>query len=370
MDGLNCAACAWLIDRGLRAVEGIDEVSVDPVSHEALVRFDPARVRVSEILTATERYGFAPKIRTGTADEESRKANRADLKRLAVAGLGFAQVMTLSAALYLGAFSAMDATYASFFVLASMLIATPVVLYAGAPIFRGALVDLARGRIGMDVPVSLAISIALGASLVNAFRGTGHVYFDSATMFVFFLTLGRFLEARARHRAGGLVSAIAELKPLSAQRMQGGTLERVGTVELEAGDLIVVEPGEAVPADGELVAASGTFDESLLSGESLGRRRERGELVLGGSLNVGSTPLEIRVTQSGNDGYIDRVGSLLQRAMADRPEFLRLAEQRYVLDLRLREIAEGRGCSTSHINSQLKLLHARVDSAWRMLSNP
>ena len=327
VDGLNCAACAWLIDRGLCAVAGIEEVSVDPVSHEVLVNFDPARVSISAILTATESYGFAPRLGAGNANDESRNATRADLKRLAVAGLGFAQVMTLSAALYLGAFKAMEATYTDFFVLASMLIATPVVLYAGAPIFRAALADLARGRAGMDVPVALAISIALGASLVNAFRGAGHVYFDSATMFVFFLTLGRFLEARARHRAGGLVSALAELKPLSAQRLRDGVLERVGTVELEAGDLIVIEPGEAVPADGELVTASGTFDESLLSGESLGRRRERGETVLGGSLNAGSVPLEIRVTQCGNNGYIDRVGSLLHRAIADRPEFLRLADR-------------------------------------------
>ena len=327
VDGVNCAACAWLIDRGLSACDGVEDVSVDPVSREALVCFDPERVRISEILDATERYGFVPRLGSGTIDESDQRATRDELKRLAVAGLGFAQVMTLSAALYLGAFSAMDASYAGFFVFASMLIATPVVLYSGAPIFRGALTDLARGRIGMDVPVGLAISIALGASLVNAFRGAGHVYFDSATMFVFFLTLGRFLETRARHRAGGLVSALAELRPLSALRRQGEALERVGTVELAAGDLIVVEPGEAVPADGELVSVSGTFDESLLSGESLGRRRERGEAVLGGSLNVGRAPLEIRVTQADNDGYIDRVGSLLHRAMADRPAFLRLADR-------------------------------------------
>ncbi len=327
VDGVNCAACVWLIDRGLSAYGGIEDVSVDPVSREVLVRFDPERIRVSEILDATERYGFMPQLGTGASDGSDKRAARDELKRLAVAGLGFAQVMTLSAALYLGAFSAMDASYASFFVFASMLIATPVVLYSGAPIFRGALSGLARGRIGMDVPVALAISIALGASLINAFRDTGHVYFDSATMFVFFLTLGRFLESRARHKAGGLVSALAELRPLSAHRRQGEAVERVGTVELEAGDLVLVEPGEAAPADGELVSVSATLDESLLSGESLGRRRERGAAVLGGSLNVGRSPIEIRVTQSGNDGYIDRVGSLLHRAMADRPEFLRLADR-------------------------------------------
>jgi Cu2+-exporting ATPase len=327
VDGVNCAACAWLIDRGLSNLAGVSEVSVNPVSREALVRFDAAELKPSAILDAVERYGFAPRLGAFGSGEAATSVTRDELKRLAVAGLGFAQVMMLSAALYLGAFKAMNASFTNFFVLASMLVATPVVLYAGAPLFRSALTDLAHRRMGMDVPVSLAIAIALAASLVNAFRGAGEVYFDSATMFVFFLTLGRFLEARARHKAGGLVAALAELKPLGAWRKHGDRLERVGTIELEPGDLVVVEPGEALPADGELRSVTGLLDESLLSGESRARRRSRGEVLLGGSLNIGGAPLEIEVTQAGNDGYIDRVGSLLHRAMADRPEFLRLADR-------------------------------------------
>jgi Cu2+-exporting ATPase len=327
VDGVNCAACSWLIDRGLRSADGVEDVSINPVTHEARVVFNPQKLSVSRILEAVEHFGFMPRpgvVGNGAAET---RAARDELKRLAVAGLGFAQVMTLSAALYLGAFKAMESSYSSFFIMASMLVATPVVLYSGAPIFRSALADLSRGRLGMDVPVSLAIVIALGASLANAFRGAGQVYFDSATMFVFFLTLGRFLEARARHKAGGFVAALAEVRPLSAMRHCHNGLERVGTVELLPGDVVVVAPGEAVPADGGLISPSAVLDESLLSGESLGRRRESGDAVLGGSLNLGPSPLEVRVTQSENDGYIDRVGDLLHQAMADKPEFLRLADR-------------------------------------------
>jgi Cu2+-exporting ATPase len=327
IDGVNCAACTWLIDRGLRSADGVADVSVNPVTHEARVVFDPNKLSVSRILEAVERFGFVPRPGVGSDTAAEARAARDELKRLAVAGLGFAQVMTLSAALYLGAFKAMETSFSNFFVLASMLIATPVVLYSGAPIFRSALADMARGRLGMDVPVSLAIAIALGASLINAFRGAGHVYFDSAAMFVFFLTLGRFLEARARHKAGGFVAALADVKPLSALRRVDEGIERVGTIELLPGDVVIVAPGEAVPADGKLVSGVGVFDESLLSGESFGRRRERGEAVLGGSLNLSQSPLDVRVTQSESDGYIDRVSSLLHGAMADRPEFLRLADR-------------------------------------------
>jgi Cu2+-exporting ATPase len=202
-----------------------------------------------------------------------------------------------------------------------------VVLYAGAPIFRSAWAALQHRRLGMDVPVALALGTALGASLFNTFRGAGEVYFDSATMFVFFLNLGRFLEARARHKAGGVFDALAELTPISATRRRGDGLERIGTIELDVGDHVLVEPGEAVPADGELVSARGSFDESLLSGESLGRARVAGDSVLGGSLNAGSSPVEIAVTRLGADSYVQRIGSLLSRAMNDRPQFLELADR-------------------------------------------
>ena len=327
VDGVNCAACSWLIDRGLSGIDGVDEVSVNPVSREALICFDPERLRISEILGEVERFGFAPSLGTGVGSDAERRHARSELKRLAVAGLGFAQVMMLSAALYLGAFSNMEASFTSFFVLASMLVATPVVLYSGAPILRSALRDLSAGRIGMDVPVSLAIGIALLASLYNSFRGSGHVYFDSATMFVFFLTLGRFLETRARHRAGSHVSGLAALKPLSALRRTDEGSERVGTIELVDGDRVIVEPGETVPADGELLSDTALVDESILSGESAGRRRSQGEKVLGGSINLGPNPLEMCVQQAEEGSYVEQVGSLLQRAMADRPQFLQIADR-------------------------------------------
>ena len=326
VDGVTCAACVWLLERGVRGLDGVTDVTVNPLSGETAVRFDPARTRLSAILDTIASFGFEPRpALLGGAQRPD--AQRAELKRLAVAGLGSAQVMTLAAALYVGAFEHMDAAYASFFALASMLVATPVVLYSGAPIFASAWRDLKHGRLGMDVPVALALLIALGASLVNALRGQGQVYFDSATMFLFFLVLGRFLESRARRRAGGVFDALADLRPLSATRRSGDRTERVGTIELAVGDLVIVAPGESVPADGELTSEHGSFDESLLSGESLGRLRARGEAVLGGSVNVSRTPAEIRVTRLGADSYLERVGSLLQRALADRPAFLQLADR-------------------------------------------
>ncbi len=326
--GISCAACTWLINKGLRNIEGVTDASINPVSGESTIQFNPHLVSASTIFQTIADFGFEPRpVTFAQSNDGQTQRSRADLKRLAVAGLGFAQVMSLSAALYLGAFSAMDARFEQFFIFASLLIATPVVLYAGAPIFSSAWSALSRHGVNMDVPVSLAIAAALGASVFNAFRGSGHIYFDSATMFVFFLTLGRFLETRARNKAGSLFAALGELTPISAHRRSDNTVSKVGTLELNVGDTVVVAPGEALPADGILRTRRATIDESILSGESLGQSKLAGDALLGGSLNSGSEPIDVEITHLGNESYIARVGNLLNAAMADRPNFIGLADR-------------------------------------------
>ncbi len=326
VEGMTCAACTWLINKALRDVEGISDVGVNALNGQVSVSFDASVTQPSRILDAIARFGFAVRPLPHGAAVGGPTNDRGALRRLAVAGLGFAQVMTLSAALYLGDFKAMTPQFESFLKLASLLIATPVVVYAGQPIFRNALRDLLARHVGMDLPVGLAVAAALGASIVNALRGTGPVFFDSATMFVFFLTLGRFLESRARYRAGRAYAPVDELVPVSATRVRGPVTEAVGTVELVPGDVVLVPPGTRAPADGIIVSERASVDESLLSGETTARSRLNGEVMLGGSLNVGASPVELRVTAVGRDSYAGHVGRLLDAALARKPHAMRAAE--------------------------------------------
>jgi len=328
VDGMTCAACTWLLNKALHEVDGVADVSINPLSANALITFDPDVTRPSQILDSIASYGFSVRPVPHSAASERGASDTGTLRRLAVAGLGFAQVMSLSAALYLGDIKAMSPQFESFLTLASLLIATPVVLYAGQPIFRSALRDIAARHVGMDVPVSLAIAAALGASIVNAMRGSGAVFFDSATMFVFFLTLGRFLEARARYRAARAYGPGDELMPVSTTRINNGVTEIVGTIEIVPGDIVMVPPGARAPADGEILSERASIDESLLSGETTARSRLRSEIMLGGSLNAGTSPIELRVTAVGSESYTGRVGRLLEAALAQKPDSLRAIEIR------------------------------------------
>ncbi|KAB7628196.1 heavy metal translocating P-type ATPase [Alkalilimnicola sp. S0819] len=328
IEGISCAACSWLIEHALTREEGVEQIRVNPASGRALLRWDAARRPLSELLRLIAALGFTPhpvgsEAAAGAAERERSRA----LKRLAVAGLGMMQVMMYAVALYLGAVQAMEPLYQDFLRLVSLLVATPVLFYAGAPFFQGATRDLRARRPGMDVPVALAMGGAYAWSLWVTFRGGEEVYFDSVTMFIFFLSLGRYAEMAARHRAGALGEALSQLLPASALRLQpDGTEQRIAARHLRVGDVVIIAPGESVPADGVVIAGQSRLDESMLSGESEPLPRGTGARLVGGSLNL-EHPLRMRVEQVGADTVVSAIGRLLERAAAERPRLAQTAER-------------------------------------------
>ena len=327
IEGVRCAACSWLIERGLEREPGLEFVEVNPASARARLRWDPQQVALSRLLARLAELGYRPHPASPDAARSSaRREQRAALKRLAVAGLGMMQVMMFAVALYAGAFQGMDPAIENFLRLVSLLVATPVAIYSGGPFFAGAWRDLRARSAGMDVPVALAIGGAYIASVWHSLRGSGEVYFDSVTMFVFFLSLGRFLEMTARHRAGTSADALARLQPTTAIRIDGERGERVGIAELRVGETVRVRPGEVIPCDGVITSGSSGIDEALLTGESRPVKREPGDPVTGGSVNI-SESIEVEIRSLGADSVLAGISRLLHRAQSERPRLARLADR-------------------------------------------
>jgi Cu2+-exporting ATPase len=178
----------------------------------------------------------------------------------------------------------------------------------------------------MDLPVALAIGAAYVASVWNALRGSGGVYFDSAVMFVFFLSCARFLEMSGRHRATSLTGALARHLPRIATRLTGGRAETVGVVELDPGDLVLVQPGQAIPVDGRLASASARVDESLLTGESRPVHKSEGDAVIAGSINLLGAAT-VRVEQVGAGTVLARIGRLIAVAREERPRLVQVTDR-------------------------------------------
>ena len=317
--GMRCAACSWLIERALRDLKGVREVSINPAAKRLQVAWSREATALSTILSALARLGYTPHpLDAQSLDMLAVHEARTAMKRMIVAGLGMMQSMMYAVALYAGAFEGMNPATRDFFRWLGLLVTTPVVFYAAQPFFFGAIREMRARSVGMDTTIALAIGLIYIASLYETIRGGRAVYFDSASMFVFLLLGGRYLEMGGRQRATDIVDALARLQPALAQRRRSdGLLETVGVHELEIGDVVVVASGEGIPADGTILTDDCEVDESLLTGESSARLRRRGEVVVAGSV-ARSGPSEIRVSHVGANTTLSGIVRLISRAQSQR----------------------------------------------------
>ena len=327
LEGIVCAACVWLNERHISALQGVVEFRVNYSTHRARVRWDETQIKLSDILQAIASIGYiAHPFDAGRQEAVYKKERSNALKRLAIAGLGAVQVMMLAVALYAGDYSGMDAGLENFMRWVSLIIATPVVFYSARSFFSSAWRDLKVRQLGMDVPVSLAIGLAYAASCWATVTRSGEVYFDSVTMFTFFLLAGRFLEMGARQKAGQAAEELVKLLPAMATRITDDGDETVAVTELVAGDKVRVKPGESIPADGVIVEGRSSIDESLLTGESHPLAKTIAEKVIGGTVNIES-PLVIEVKEVGEDTVLASIQRLLDRAQTEKPSIAKTADK-------------------------------------------
>ncbi|MGI9290949.1 MAG: heavy metal translocating P-type ATPase, partial [Gammaproteobacteria bacterium] len=327
IQGVHCAACTWLIENTLKKISGVVAIEVNPVTTRGELQWDPDQINLAALLETIEQTGYLPTPFTEhehyRASEEER---RLALRRLLVAGLGMMQVSSYAVALYAGAFQGMDPVIEEFLRYISLLVATPIVLYSGAPFFSGAWRNIRGRSMGMDVPVALAIGGAWAASVWNTFAGSGEVYFDSATMFVFFLSGTRYLEVAGRRRALELTNALAQHIPCTANRLTARGTEQVGVMELEPGDRVEVLPGIAFPADGILENISTQVDESMLTGESKPVTRKPGEAVVAGTVNLSTTAI-MDIEKTGAETVLAQIGRLVTMAGKNKPALVELTDR-------------------------------------------
>lgn len=322
LDGLRCPACAWLIPRLGQGIDGVLELQLNAATGRAHLRWDPARVALSEVLEQLARYGYVARV-TAQGRDVQRAERRTALKRIAVAGIAAMQAMMMSEALYFGG-SELDHGTRDFLRWMALLMSTPVVLWCAAPFFRGAWLELRLRHPGMDTLVALSVGLAYGTSVIETLRGGPVVYFDAAVMFVFFLLVARYVESSGRARAQAAISRAQSL-PATVTRIDAGGSTEVALLEVAVGDLLEVAAGQNVPVDGRLEQAIAEVDESLLTGEPEARLRRRGDTVYAGSLALGSA-LRIRVVAVGATTWLAQLESLVGRAQQQRPALQQRAQ--------------------------------------------
>ncbi len=324
--GMYCSACSWLIETTLGRQPGIHSAEVNPITHRLRLRFDGNRAKLSGFLTTLANLGYQPQPLSPESSTRPEVAEqRTALKRLLVASLGMMQVMMFAVGLYSMDYQGIDPDMQHFLRLVSFFVTTPVVFYAARPFFTSAWRGVVGRKPGMDLPVSIAVGAAYAASVYATFTRGEAVWFDSVTMFVFFLTLGRFLEMRARHRSIDRSAALSSLLPNTATRIEAGGHAIVAVSQLERGDRLLLRAGESIPADGEVAAGTTSVDEALLTGEGRPQAKSVGDDLAAGSVNIDGM-IEMIVTSTGTDTTLGTISRLSERARYARPAFVTLAD--------------------------------------------
>ena len=351
---LRCAACSWLIESRLHALDGVAQCQVNLTQQRMRVLWDDTRLPISQILAAIQAIGYDAKpYRQDTHVAMLARHNRRMVFQLGVAALGAMQAMMFAVGMYFGDYYGMAAQDKQFLRWVSLFVSIPVVLLAGAPFFASAWSALRARQVNMDVPIALAIVLTFAASMYATTSGTGETYYDSVSMLIFFLLAGKYVEHNARSKAANLAQDLVVVEPILVAKlgthdvftanqlaaMSGAHMDAllknadtvtpdnlVSAPALNVGDIVRIDAGSSVISDGILLSARATVSQSLLTGESDLIVKQRGDTIVGGSQND-SQPFVMQVTALPDDSQIGIIDRLVNRALSEKPQIALRADR-------------------------------------------
>jgi P-type Cu2+ transporter len=332
VDGMHCAACAINIENALKKTTGVLSADISAASHRGRVVWREDATRPSQWMQVIIDAGYHVLPAQDAQRLELRKREtRLALWRWLVAGLCMMQVMMYAFPEYIARPGDMTDEAQRLMRWASWVLTLPVLLFSCKPFFASAWLDVQHRRVSMDLPVVLGMAITFIVSTLGTFDPKSQwgreVYFDSLTMFVFFLLTGRWLELRMRDRTAGALEALMNRMPESALRLlSSGEFERVLLRQLAVGDTVRVSVGEAFPADGVITSGTTHADEALLTGESKPIGKATGDAVIAGSHNLDSS-VDIRVEQMGEQTRFSQIVRLMEQASLEKPNLAQLADR-------------------------------------------
>lgn len=321
---IHCGGCISKIESALSPLPGVDSARVN-LTLKRLTVVVAAQRDIIDVEDTLTRLGFpATPIDLGDASEaEGDKKASSLLKAMAVAGFAAGNIMLLSVSVWSGA----DGPTRDLFHLISALIAIPVVIYSGQVFFRSAITALRGGRLNMDVPISLAVLLALVMSLFETLNGGADAYFDAAVTLLFFLLIGRYLDQNMRERARKSVVSLSRLSAKGATRIQeDGKLVYVPLDAIAPDMHLRVFPGDRIPVDGTILHGGSDLDRSLVTGESALVPAGAGDAVEAGTLNVTGS-LDLLVTKTADQSFLSEVMKMLEAAENGRGGFVRVADR-------------------------------------------
>ncbi len=332
IEGIHCPACVWLIENAAKQHKGVTYAEVSLTRHKLHLRWNPEDMKLSEAIQAIGRVGYCAVPYEEDLEQKANKERRQNLLfRTAFAGFVFANVMTAAVCLYGGDFFGIQPKWRAIFEWYSMVLTFAGIAYSGRTFFISAWRAIKTLKPNMDLPISIGISTSfLWSSYVTIFQPKGiesHVYFDSVSMFIFLILVGRFLESSARETAGSATRHLLGLLPRSARLiLEDGDEKLIPLRVVKLGDVLRIKPGDRIPVDGEVLEGCSEVDEAIISGESRPVNKREHQQVIGGTLNI-SGQLKIKTTHLGRESVLSQIVALVEHAQDSKVHIQHLADR-------------------------------------------
>lgn len=328
IDGITCAACIREIEDGIASVPGLEKGRLNYTTRRLSVGWTGNALDPGDVVDRLSRMGYRAYPFTRSREEEIETAQSRHLLRcLGVAAFATMNIMLLSVSVWSGNASDITPETRDLFHWISALIAIPAVAYAGQPFFRSAVRSLRARAMGMDVPISLGVLLAVGLSIYETMHSAEHAYFDSATMLLTFLLAGRVLDQLMRKKTRAVAGNLLALRGDTARRLDAdGIATEIPILAVKAGDLLQVRPGDRIAVDGVVLEGESEIDASLVTGETAREPVRAGAEVHSGSLNV-SGVLVVRASAAAENSLVAEVNRLLDEALLAKSRYVRIADR-------------------------------------------
>ena len=321
--GMSCVSCEAAVTSALKALGGVVSVTVNLATETAYVTYNPTLTTIADMKSAIESAGYQYLGIEGEAGDAAAFAREKDLrsKRLKII-IGFVVGIPLMALTFVSLPLPFPLTYLE------LVVSTPVFLYIGYPIFKAGFHALRTKTLTMDVMYSMGIGVAFVASVLGTFNivlTPDFMFYETAVLLATFLTLGRYLEAKAKGRTSEAIKKLIGLQAKTATVLRGDIETEVPIEAVQINDVVIVKPGGKIPVDGLVVDGESAVDESMITGESIPVSKTKGALVIGGTLNTNGV-LMVKATKIGKDTMLAQIIKLVETAQGSKPPVQRIAD--------------------------------------------
>ncbi len=322
--GMTCVMCAKSIENALSRLPGVVNASINLGAEKALVTYNPRLTAISDMRSAIEEAGYQYLGLEGEATDQSEAVRAEDLRaKRNRAIVGFLVGIPLMVLMFLPIAAHHTMAYFMF------VVSTPAFIYVSHPIFHAGWRALRNRNLNMDVMYSMGIGVSFVASILGTFQiilTREFLFYDSAVMLAAFLTMGRYLEARAKGKTGEAIKKLIGLQPKTATVIQDGKETEIAVEDVQIGAIVLVRPGEKVPVDGEVASGESYVDESMITGEPMPVLKKEGASVVGGTLNQNGV-IRFRAVKVGRDTLLAQIIRLVEEAQGAKPPVQRLADR-------------------------------------------